>query len=395
MTTDSANQINNEAFKKLGNPEKIIDDLKKLSDIDHEELFDKHLDKLYSYNKDSFQSLNQDILYDMVEILTYTFYANYVNINNSLFQNSSHSDKLRSENAPHFSVGIYTKTGWIIKLMIEYFQNPKLRLVDLRLINLFTTGSLTTDLVSKNFMWLLAFITYYNYYIDSGLVTKNIRSDFKNKYHRYYKRRLPSLNSRIEIVIKGGTRQIDIEKELPIYALGALLHDIGKIPHINCHDGNMQTTEDKLKLHTLSGFKLLAQTKQYTFPILAMTAFHHEYYDGKKSYNLTNSLIEKLFQRKRTDASILNFISYDVKDFIDGSAFAFFPPKFIEIIDTYTELISKEKLSTAEALIIMKREYIAYSLQLDPILFEIFLEFMCKCELLNNNEKAQVDEIIY
>ena len=395
MTTDSANQIDNEVFKKLGNPAKIIDDLKKLSDIDHEELFDKHIDKLYSYSKDSFQSMNQSILYDMVEILTYTFYANYVNIDHTFSQNNLHSDKLHLESSPNFSVGIYTKTGWVIKLMIEYFQNPKLRLADLHIINSFTTGSITTDLVSKSFIWLLAFVVYYNYYIDSGLVTKNIRSDFKNKYHRYYKRRLPSLNSRIEIVIKGGTRQIDLEKELPVYALGALLHDIGKIPHISCHDGDMQTTEDKLKLHTLAGFKLLAHTKQYAFPVLAMTAFHHEYYDGKKSYNLTNSLIEKLFNRKRTDASILNFVSYDVKDFIDGSAFAFFPPKLMEIIDTYTELTAKERLSTAEALIIMKHEYIAYSLQLDPILFEIFLEFMCKCELLNNNEKAKVDEIIY
>jgi hypothetical protein len=244
-------------------------------------------------------------------------------------------------------------------------------------------------------MWFLAYITYYNQYIDAGLVTKNIRSDFKTKYDRYYKRRLPSLNPRIEIIIKGGIRKIDPEKELPLYAIGALLYDIGKILHLSYYDGNEATDEDKEKLHALAGFNLLAKSKQYSFPVLAMAAFHHEYYGGKKSYNFTNSLIAKLFHRERSDASILNFISFDAKDFIDGSSFAFCPPKFIEIIDVYAELITKGKLSTAEALTTMKREYIAYSLQIDPILFEIFSEFMFKCELINSAEKTQIDEIIF
>jgi hypothetical protein len=370
-------------LEKLGNPAKIMEDLGKLNEIELEEFFDKYLDKLHSYNTDSFQSMNQDILNDMVEILTYTFYANYINL------------RLTSDNASNFSNRIHAKTGSVIKLMIDYFQNPRLRLADLYIINSFTTGSLTTDWVCRSFMWFLAYIIYYNHYIDAGLVTKNIRSDFKTKYYRYYKRRLPSLTPRIEIIIEGGVQKINPEKELPLYVLGALLYDIGKVPHINYHDGNESSNEDTQKLHALAGFNLLVKSKQYPFPILSMAAFHHEYYGGKKSYNFTNSLIAKLFRRERSEGNISNFISSDAKKFIDSNAFAFFPPKFLEVVDVYTGLISKGKHSTAEALTIMKREYIAHSLQIDPILFEIFMEFMYKCELLSNTEKTQIDEIIF
>ena len=382
--------ITAEDFKKFGNPLQIIDELRKLNDIGHEEIFDRNLDKIYHHTKDSFESMNQNILYDMVEALTYTFHANYVNLEGHLSP-----DKLHPDRSPNFSGGIYSKTEWLLKLMIEYFLNPRLRFADLHILNSFTTGSITTDWICRSFMWFLAFINFYNHYIDAGLVTKNIRSDFKTKYHRYYKRRLPSLNPRIEIIIKGGIRKIDIEKELPVYALGALLYDVGKILHVNYYDNNAPYDEEKEKLHALAGFNLLAKTKQYSFPVLAMAAFHHEYYGGKRSYNFTNSLIAKLFHRERNDASILNYISFEARDFIDGSSFAFCPPKFMEIVDLYTELITKGKLTTAEALTTMKREYIAYSLQIDPILFEIFSEFMCKCELLDDAEKTQIDGIIY
>jgi len=366
-------------------PKKIIEDIRKLDNIGRDELFDQNLEKLQAYTKDTFQSINQTVLNDMLEALTFTFCANYVNLEGFLSLN----------NTSPFSKEICTKTEWIIKLFIEYFQNPRLRLVDLRIIHSINTGSLTMDCVCRNFMWFVAYLAYYNQYVDAGLVTKNIRSDFKNKYYRYYKRRLPSLNPRIETIIKGGVRKIDPDKELPVYALGALLCDIGKMANIDLYDGEEPISDDKQKLHVLVGFNMLVKSKQYSFPVLAMTAFHHEYYGGKKSYNFTNSIISKLFHRERTDANLLNFISFEAKDFIAGSAFAFSAPKFLEIANVYTELTAKGNTSTLEVLSIMKREYIAHSLQLDPIFFEIFVEFMSKCDLINNAERAQIDGIIY
>jgi HD-GYP domain-containing protein (c-di-GMP phosphodiesterase class II) len=194
--------------------------------------------------------------------------------------------------------------------------------------------------------------------------------------------------------VKGGLRRIDIEKELPVYSVGALLYDIGKIPFAKYHDSNDGYDANIVKMHVLVGYNMILKTKKYQFVIAAMAAFHHEYYGGKGSYEFTNPILSKYNQKKRTDEKAQYFITYDEKEFRDGLALSLFPCKIIEIIDVYNALIYK-KNSHFEAMKIIKKNFITQSLKVDPLIFDIFLEFKHKCGLINAEERKEIDAIIY
>ncbi|HNX60971.1 MAG TPA: hypothetical protein PKK43_17855, partial [Spirochaetota bacterium] len=236
---------------------------------------------------------------------------------------------------------------------------------------------------------------FYNDYIDKGLVTKNIRGDFHERHLRFYKKRLPDMSLSIERIVKGGLRRIDAEKEIPQYAVGSLLYDIGKLPFIVYHDGTDDYDENIVKMHVLVGYNMIQSTRKYSFPVYAMAAFHHEYYGGKGSYNFTNPIVYKITKKKRMDEAAGYFISYDQKEFCDGTALAYFPCKMIEIVDVFNALVYKKANPPAEALKIMKKHFIAQSLKIDPIIFDIFVEFKIQCGSVTALIKDELNAIKY
>ncbi len=385
---DKEEQSNLDEFRrsieKYSNISEQVNVFKQMSVVEREEVLDKCIEDLHEINNQSHR-LDLRVIVKLVEIIANTFYANYINM----------EDNQSTVNVKNSSFGIFTKTEWMLKLLIEYFQSPYVKFEDYKHINSIKTGSSTVDSMCRSLLWFIGYCLFFNRYIDSGLITKNIRGDFKTKYLRYYKRRLPDLNVRLETVIKGGMRRIETQRELLLYSIGSLLYDIGKIPNVDYHDGDKVFDENMLKLHTLLGYNMLLRTKKYPFEVIAMAAFHHEYYGGRGSYNFTNPVLSKLLKRKRTDANVFNFITYEARDFIEGYALAYFPCKMIEIIDIYNALVGKREMSHFDAFFTMKKEFVALSLKIDPLLFEIFTEFICRCGLLTDNERQKVDAIIF
>ena len=76
-------------------------------------------------------------------------------------------------------------------------------------------------------------------------------------------------------------------------------------------------------------------------------------------------------------------MSYDAKSIDDCEAFAYFPAKMLEIIDVYDALIDPARkyrggkiFTPEEALNIMKEDFIEKHVKLDPILYDVFVEFL-------------------
>ena len=372
-----------EAIEKYGNTYVMMKNFHLMSIEEREAILDKSIESLHELrNKNT--AIDIDSIVKMVDVIANTFYANYANL----------EDNLSSENLKNNLNGIFVKTEWVIQIIIEIFKNNGSAYNIFKEIDSISTGSYTIDNMNKGLLWFIGFCLFYNDYIDQGLVTEKIRVEFKDKYSRYYIKRMNDDMTSIERIIKGGLKKIDITKELSVYSIGALLYDIGKIPFVGYHDSNDAYDENIVKMHVLLGYNMILKTKKYHFTIAAMAAFHHEYYGGKGSYNFTNPIISKLMQKKRTDDDAQYFITYDEKEFMDGLALSFFPCKIIEIIDIYNALIRK-KNSYFDAMKILKKNFITQSLKIDPLIFDLFLEFKQKCGLINIEERKEIDDIIY
>lgn len=355
-----------------------------LSIVEREERLDVSIEKLHNLNEKK-GLIDFEVVIQLVEVVANTYYANYANL----------EDILASENIKNNLYGIFIKTEWALTLIIEIFKNNGTHYENYLNLNEIDTGSYTIDNMCKGVLQFIGYCLFFNDYIEKGNVTKKLRGDYKERYLRYYKKRLDVDMMTLEKIIKGGLRKIDPEKEMVIYSMGALLYDIGKLPIITYHDSTDPYDESVVKMHVLIGYNMILKMKKYPFPVLAMAAFHHEYYGEKSGYNFTNPVLSKLTQKKRTEDNASCFITYDEKEFRDGTALAYFPCKLIEIIDVYNALVNRRNQSPFEALRIMKKNFITLSFKIDPLLYDIFLDFIQACGLINEKEHKEIDAIIY
>jgi hypothetical protein len=373
-----------ERVRNAGNAFEQIETFQNLSIVEREEVLDRGIENLHALKEEG-SALNLDTVIAMVEVIVNTFYANYANL----------EDNLSSENVKNNLFGVFVKTEWMIKLIIELFKSENFKYEDYAIINSINTGSHTVDNINKGFLWYVAFCLYYNEFIAEGMITKYIRSGFKDKYGRYYKRKMEGADVSVERIISGGLRSIDEENELPFYAIGSLLYDLGKIPFIDYHDGDQDYNDQLTKIHVLVGYNMIRKVNKYPFIVSAMAAFHHEYYGGRGSYNFTKPIVSKLTGSKWDETMAHYFITYNESEFSSGGALSFFPCKVMELIDVYIALSGKKKKSHFETLNMIKKEFIASSLKIDPIIFEIFLLLMERCKLLTAEERNEIDAIIY
>ncbi|HNX60166.1 MAG TPA: hypothetical protein PKK43_13785, partial [Spirochaetota bacterium] len=225
-----------DAVEEYGKADQTIEQFAAMSVVEREEILDRGIEAITQVQGAQGLFDLQSII-ETVRIVANTFYANYANIN----------DLTETENVAGNPYGIYVKTEWIVQLLIDKFREAKDDYTKYGIIDEISTGSFTIDNMTKGLLWFIGFCLFYNDYIDKGLITKNIRGDFHERHLRFYKKRFPDMNLSVERIIKGGLRRIDSEKEIPQYAVGSLLYDIGKLPFIVYHDGTDDYDENIVK----------------------------------------------------------------------------------------------------------------------------------------------------
>ncbi len=367
-------------LKDYGEIKQQVEKFNKLTVIEREELLDECIEGLSKGSKE----LNIDLVVKMIDVICRTFYAN----------NAGLVDSSGSENVRDNISGIIVKTNWIVKVIIGLLENPEDISGSYRLLEKIDTGSKTMNHISRVFVMFISFCVFFNDYIDRGLFTRQIRAVFRERYLRYYRKRLPDTTISIERIFQGGIRRIDKDKELVNYALGALLFDIGKISNIDYHDGTDPFDPGEVKKHVLNGYNMIIRTQKYPFEVLAMTALHHEYYSGKGSYNFTCPIVSRLCGKKVDHNNISYFISYSKDDFIEGDSLSFFPVKILEIADIFDAMAFGKSKAPFEVVKMMKKEHISSVLKIDPVLFRIFMEYLCASGAVNSYEIEEIDSSI-
>ncbi len=247
---------------------------------------------------------------------------------------------------------------------------------------------------NRVFITYINFLNYYNSMINnSSAFIHKVRTTFADKYKNYYDRVLKTYNindetkniiykefTTIEQCIDRGMRSLP-ESDLYLYAVGALLHDIGKVKDLNYFESATGRDTERIEQHLFNSYALVTKTGEYPLEVILTLAFHHEYYGlGYGPF----STFYKDKKEKDSKFRISSILTYDAKNSDRCDALAYIPSKMLEIVDVYDALIDPARkyrpggkvFTNKEAVKIMKTEFIENHVKLDPVLFDTFINFL-------------------
>jgi HD-GYP domain-containing protein (c-di-GMP phosphodiesterase class II) len=228
----------------------------------------------------------------------------------------------------------------------------------------------------------LAFLTYYNKLVSSSSYITKLRISFSEKYTLFYRSLLPHLHIEdltLEKVFLGGMRAIP-EHMFYNWAIGFMVHDIGKASAVEYHEGEGAYNRDLVMEHVKVGYNSIINKTNYPREAGLIAGYHHEYYGDPSGYGFFRTGLE-LYRKKNPQIKQDYCIAYEVEPMINFQALAFFPAKILEIIDVFDSLTDpnrkyRKAMTTQEALAVMEEEFVNKNQKLDIILFELFQRFI-------------------
>jgi hypothetical protein len=261
-------------------------------------------------------------------------------------------------------------------------------LADLKNIH---TGSGTLDHMNRMLVRFIAFIFFYNgYFSTHSNEVKKYRAYFPTTFFPYYDKIFKGTqNVTLEIAFKNGISPISERKTFIEYAVGSFLHDIGKFPEIAYHDSDQGYDPRKARRHVFDSYNMLLESKKFTWGIVGTGLLHHDYYGASYGYQQSKTFSSKFYDRriKVRDGieavSTKYLLSYNILDVAYENSIAYFPNKVLELLDIYDAMTDSEKkyrkncFSPEDAIAEIKKEFLDKdNLGVDPILFNIFVDFM-------------------
>ena len=236
--------------------------------------------------------------------------------------------------------------------------------------------------MTRVFLSGLDFMLYYNRQVLTQGIANHIRIKFPKKYKPFYQSILSHLHEdyvTLERVFLGGMKALD-EAELNTYATGFLVHDVGKAEDIEYHEGESAYDRDTVVRHVKIGYKAVMEKTNYPREAALITGYHHEYYGDPAGYGYFREFLDG-YKRANPGATQDYVMSYTMEPLLDYEVLSYFPAKMLEIVDVFDSLTDRNRkyrkpLSTDEALEMIQREFIEVHQKVDPILFDIFLDFV-------------------
>ena len=227
----------------------------------------------------------------------------------------------------------------------------------------------------------ISFLTYYNNLVSTSSAIQKLRISFPSKYRKMYHTLLPHLHLddiNLERVFYGGMRAITPELYFK-WAVGFLIHDIGKANAVEYHEGGGSYNRQIVIDHVKQGYKSIMTKTNYPMEASLITGYHHEYYGDSAGYGYFRAYLQQ-YRRVNPAAKQDYCITYELEPILDYQALAYFPAKVLEIIDVYDSLtdphrVYREPMTPEQALDMMREEFVEKHVKIDPILFNMFEAF--------------------
>jgi hypothetical protein len=236
--------------------------------------------------------------------------------------------------------------------------------------------------ITRVYLMGIAFLAYYNKFVSNRADVINMRKTLNAKYRQYYQNLLPHISTDdivLERVFHKG--MLPIPPDLFIkWAVGFLIHDIGKASAVQYHEGEASYDRNIVMEHVKVGYNSIVNKTNYPKEASLITGYHHEYYGNPEGYGYFRIFLENY---KKKDPQIKQdfCMTFDMDAILDYKALAYFPAKILEIVDVYDSVtdpnrVYRKSLSSSEALVMMRKDFITNHLKIDPILFELFTSFI-------------------
>jgi HD-GYP domain-containing protein (c-di-GMP phosphodiesterase class II) len=228
----------------------------------------------------------------------------------------------------------------------------------------------------------LSFLSYYNKLISTSSAINKLRISFSLKYRNFYHALMPHIDEDkiiLERVFLGGMRAISTEL-LQHWAVGFLVHDVGKASAVEYHEGEAAYDRNVVIEHVKLGYKSIINKTNYPKEASLITGYHHEYYGDPSGYGYYRAYLDR-FKKTNQSAKQDYCITFELKPILEFEALAYFPAKVLEIIDVYDSVTDpnrtyRKALSPEDAIAMMRTEFIEKHHKLDPILFDLFAGFI-------------------
>jgi len=228
----------------------------------------------------------------------------------------------------------------------------------------------------------LAFLSYYNNLVSTSSAIQKLRISFQSKYRDFYHKVLPHIDLEdisLERVFYGGMRAIPPDNYFK-WAVGFLIHDIGKAAAVEYHEGEASYDRNIVIDHVKQGYKSIMNKTNYPMEASLIIGYHHEYYGDPSGYGYFRAYLQQ-YKKQNPEAKQDYCISYDLEPVLDYEVLAYFPAKILEIIDVYDSVtdpnrVYRKAMSPDEALAMMRAEFVEKNHKIDIILFDIFDSFI-------------------
>jgi len=230
----------------------------------------------------------------------------------------------------------------------------------------------------------LSFLAYYNKLVSTSSIINKLRASFKTRYRDFYRKLLPHISVddlHMERIFFKGMRSIPPDFFCN-WAVGFLVHDIGKASAVEYHEGDAAYDRDIVVEHVKIGYNSVMNKTNYPREAALITGYHHEYYGDKSGYGYFRSYLD---QYKKINPNVKQdyCIAYELEPMLDYQSLAYFPAKILEIIDVYDSLTDPNRkyhkaMTPDEALVVMRNEFVLKYQKIDAVLFDIFTNFIRK-----------------
>lgn len=236
--------------------------------------------------------------------------------------------------------------------------------------------------MTRVFLNGVAILNYYNDKMLNSSLPNKIRINFNSRYRDHYHSLLRHLHKEdihLERVFYSGMQAIS-EEQIHTFATGFLIHDIGKAKNIEYHEGEAAYDREIVVDHVRQGYIAVMQKTNYPREAGLITGYHHEYYGAPSGYGYHRALLAKarsINPRIQPDYCI----SYTLEPLLSYQTMAYFPAKLMEIIDVFDALtdpnrLYKPPMSSGDAVAFMRKYFVEEELKIDPILFDLFAQFV-------------------
>ena len=227
------------------------------------------------------------------------------------------------------------------------------------------------------FYTMVSFLLYYNTVHSQGL-NRKVRALFPGRFQNQYASLLPHLRESLN-TFDNLVRLSQISRgKLNVYALGTLMHDIGKILDLQYFENGAAYDRARILQHPIIGSGLFQKTYgEKHEDARYIVGDHHNYLFHPEGYGLTRW--DRL-RSARPKVEVVCCISDTLETFRSGQALGFFPVEVCAIIDVYDALTDssrayKSGMTPADAVRFMD-EHFCRTRKMDPILFGLFVEFL-------------------